>query len=140
MPNIYDDPRNYVTPGQLPPDAVSYKRQQESLGRTVFVKAFEKFEGACTNCQGLEVVILTPCVSGPHKDFPSGRMATWFDGSERRGAGWYVIHRTQRERVGPDGKTNIARFGSMSFPCPVCQEVPQRAAEAADEVPQWADW
>lgn len=139
MPNTYQDPRSYVTPGAFSQDALSFKRQQESIGRNVFTKAYEKLPNAdCDNCQNHGMVIVTSCSSGPHKNFPVGRLATWFEGDERSGPGWYVIHQTKRETIGPDGKVKIITMGSICFPCPVCQNIAQEERESA--LPDYANW
>jgi len=121
--SIYNDSRLYVVPGELSTQAQSFKVQQESLGRKVFIKAYEQLAAAkCLNCQDHSQIIITCCDSGPYQIVPDGRLAVWFEGDEKYALGWYAIHRAKTETIGPDGKTIIVHQGSQAFACPTCQE------------------
>ena len=138
MPNIYDDPRTYVTPGVLSTEAKDFVRLQRASGRRVFVRAYPSQLGAkCQNCQDNQAIVIVPIQSGPHQ-YLDGSLATWFDGDEESGPGWYIVHRTKKETFGADGKMIVTWHGSPSFLCPVCQH--EAVADAAPKPPDWSDW
>ena len=139
MPNIYDDPRQYITPYQFSRAALDFMRQHKAAGRRVFTEAYEKVSNArCKNCQGHEVLLIKPIESGPYGHSPDGQLATWFDGNEESGPGWYVIRRTSHLVIGSD-PPRYAWIGGVNFACPVCQLVDREVKRDVEaEVDHWA--
>jgi len=123
LSNIFHDPRVYVTPSQLPPEAEHWQRQEKAIGRIVFAKAIEKQSAHCLNCMDLGEVYLTVCTSGPYDGWPSGAKATYFPGSEQHGEGIYIVRETR------------------TFLCPACQGKPGEELEVdLPASPHWTEW
>ena len=90
----------YVTP-YLPREAQCEIRAWRASGKPVFIKAYERHDGACPNCQGNELLIVNLIHSGPYKS-PPGGVITWLDGVDEQREGWYRIEKT------------------LTYPCPKC--------------------
>lgn len=98
-----------ITP-YLPNEALSAVQVHErTTKKPAFVTAYVKSNNPddCPNCQGIGFVMVKFCKSGPFFTPAAGTsVITWYEGSERFGAGWYIVEKTQ------------------GFPCPKCEGKP----------------
>ena len=93
-----------VTP-YLPKHGTIVAREHIRSGKPAFVRAYERVEDGCPNCQEFGFVLLIRAESGPYTKFvPSGKdqVVCWFDGDGEHGKGWYLI------------------MDTLAYPCPKC--------------------
>lgn len=93
-----------VTP-YLPKLGVIAAREHIRAGKPAFVRAFERVQDDCPNCQGVGFVLLIRAESGPYTRFVPGgpgKVVCWFDGDAEHGKGWYLI------------------MDTLAYPCPEC--------------------